>query len=90
MRAQDGQDHPENVTCYVVIPFDRDEEGDLIAGDAQEATGAGSAERGARTLAREHAGAVACSRVGDPSTGEFQGAAIPARFGDVDLNAPSA
>jgi len=52
-----------NVTYYVVVPFDRNEEGDLVAGDAKEATGALSAERGARTLALEHAGAVATRTV---------------------------
>jgi len=50
---------PMNVTDYVVVPFDRNEEGDLTAGAAQEATGALSAERGARALALEHAGAGA-------------------------------
>ncbi len=78
-----------NVTYYVVVPFDRNDEGDLTAGDAQETTGAQSAERGARVLAKEHAGAVAFSRTGDPSTGEFQDAVILAQFGDVDLNALS-
>ncbi len=78
-----------NVTYFVVVPFDRNEEGDLVAGDAEEATGALSAERGARLLAIEHAGAVAFSRTGDPSTGEFQDAVILAQFSDVDLNALS-
>jgi hypothetical protein len=78
-----------NVTYYVVVPFDRNEEGDLVAGDAKEATGVLSAGRGARTLALDHAGAVAFSRTGDPLIGEFQDAAILAQFGDVDLNALS-
>jgi hypothetical protein len=78
---------PMNVSYYVVVPVDRNEEGDLTAGDAQEAIGALSAERGARTLAIEHAGAVAFSRTGDPSVGEFQDAVILAQFGEVDLNA---
>ncbi len=78
-----------NVTYYVVVPFDRNDEGDLTAGDAQESTGALSAERGARALALTHAGAVAFSRTGDPSTGEFQDAVVLAQFGEVDLNALS-
>jgi hypothetical protein len=78
-----------NVTYYVVVPFDRNEEGDLAAGDAQEATSAPAAERGARSLAIEHAGAVAFSRTGDPSIGEFQDAVVLAQFGEVDLNALS-
>jgi len=78
-----------NVTYYVVVPFDRNEAGELTAGDAQEATGAFSAERGARSLARLHAGAVAFSRSGDPATGEFQDAVILAQFGEVNLDALS-
>jgi hypothetical protein len=49
--------HPMNVTYYVVVPFDRNEEGDLVTGDAKEATRALSAERGARA-----AGARTCWR----------------------------
>jgi hypothetical protein len=44
------------------------------------------AERRARALALEHAGALAFSRAGDPTTGEFQDAVILARFGEVDLD----
>ena len=61
-----------NVTHYVVVPFDRNEEGDLTAGLAVEALNASAAERGARSLALMHAGAVAFSRTGDPSIGDFQ------------------
>jgi hypothetical protein len=78
-----------NVAYYVVVPFDRNDEGDLAAGDAQEATDALSAERGARELALEHAVAVAFSRTGNPSTGEFHDAVILAQLGNVDLNALS-
>jgi hypothetical protein len=56
---------------------------------AQEAMSALAAERGTGSLAHLHAGAVAFSRAGDPSIGEFQGAMILAQFGDVDLNALS-
>jgi len=78
-----------NVTHYVVVPFDRNEEGDLTAGLAVEALNASAAERGARSLALMHAGAVAFSRTGDPSIGDFQDAVILAQFGEVDLNALS-
>jgi hypothetical protein len=44
------------------------------------------AERRARALALEYAGALAFSRTGDPTTGEFQEAVILARFGEVDLD----
>ena len=64
--------------------------GPIAAGAAQEATNALAAERGARALALEHAGAVAFSRTGDPSIGDFQDALILAQFGEVDLDALSA
>jgi hypothetical protein len=76
-----------NVTYYVIVPFDRNEDGDLVAATAQEVTSALVAERGARALPMNHAGAVAFSRTGDTSTGEFQDAVILAQFGEVDLDA---
>jgi hypothetical protein len=78
-----------NVTYYVVVPFDRNEQGDLAAGEAKEVPSASAAERQAKSIAGAHAGAVAFSRSGDPSIGEFQDAVILAQFGDVDLNALS-
>jgi hypothetical protein len=78
------------VTYYVVVYFDRDDEGALKPGAAREATHAWAAERAARFLAQDHAGAVAFSRMGDPATGEFQDATIIAQFGEVDLEALSA
>jgi hypothetical protein len=70
----------------VVVVFDRDDEGDLKAGEAREAPTPLAAERIARRLALQHAGAVAFSRTGDPATGEFQNAAILAQYGAVDLD----
>jgi hypothetical protein len=78
-----------NVTYYVAVPFDRTEEGELVADDLQEATSALAALRAAWLMAHQHAGAVALSRTGEPSTGEFQDAVILAQFGEVDLNALS-
>ena len=78
-----------SVTYYVVVPFDRNAEGDLTAGEAKEVPSAASAERQAQVAALAHAGAVAFSRTGDPSTGEFHDAVVLAQFGDVDLNALS-
>jgi hypothetical protein len=43
-------------------------------------------KRRARALALEHAGALAFSRTGDPTTGEFQDGVILAQFGEVDLD----
>lgn len=77
------------VTYHVVVVFDRNDEGDLTPGEPQEAASAGAAERRARLLAAEHAGTVAFSRTGDPTTGGFQDAVLLAQFGDVDLNALS-
>jgi hypothetical protein len=78
-----------SVTYFVVVTFDRNDDGDLAAGETKEATSARAAERGARELAPGHAGAVAFSRTGDPTTGEFEDAVILAQFGDVDLTALS-
>jgi hypothetical protein len=64
------------VIYYVVVYFDRDDEGVLKPGEPREATHAWAAERAASFLARDHAGAIAFSRVGDPATGEFQDATI--------------
>ena len=74
------------MTYHVVIAFDRDAEGDLKPGQALEVMSSIVAERRARALALEHAGALALSRMGDPATGEFQDAVILARFGEVDLD----
>ena len=60
------------VTYHVVIAFDRDAKGDLKPGEAREVMSPIVAERRARALALEHAGALAFSRTGDPTTGEFR------------------
>ncbi len=74
------------MTYHVVIAFDRDAEGDLKPGEAHEVLSPTVAERRARALALEHAGAAAFSRTADPATGEFQDAVILAQFGEVDLD----
>jgi hypothetical protein len=74
------------VTYHVVIAFDRDAGGDLKPGEAREVLSPIVAERRARALAFEHAGALAFSRTGDPTTGEFQDGVILAQFGEVDLD----
>ena len=74
------------VTYHVVITFDRDSEGDLKPGEAREVLSPVVAERQARALALEHAGALAFSRTGDPTTGEFQDGVILAQFGEVDVD----
>ena len=74
------------VTYHVVIAFDRGVEGDLKPSEAREVLSPIIAERRARALALEHAGALAFSRTGDPTTGEFQDAVMLAQFGEVDLD----
>ena len=74
------------MTYHVVIAFDRDAEGDLKPGEAREVLSPIVAERRARALAVDHAGALAFSRTGDPTTGEFQDAVILAQFGEVDTD----
>jgi len=78
-----------SVTYYVVVPFDRDEEGTLKPGEAQEAPNANIARRRAGEFVETHAGAIAFSRAGDPSTGEFEDAVVLVSFGDVDMDALS-
>jgi hypothetical protein len=78
------------VTYYVVVHFDRDADGVLKPSEPREATHAWAADRAASFLARDHAGAVAFSRTGDPATGVYQDAVVLARYGDVDLHALSA
>ena len=77
------------VTYHDVIAFDRDVEGDLKPSEAREVLSPIISERRARALALEHAGALAFSRTGDPTTGEFQDAVILAQFGEVDLESLS-
>jgi hypothetical protein len=73
------------VTYHVVIAFDRDAEGDLKPSEAREVLSPIVAERRARALPLEHAGALAFSRTGNPTTAESQDAVIMAQFGEVDL-----
>jgi hypothetical protein len=72
-----------SVTYFVALPFVRTEDGDLVAGEAQERPTADAAIREARRMAATAAGAVAFCRTGDPSTGEFDDAVVIRRFGDV-------
>ena len=69
------------VTYYVALPFMRGEDGELVAGEAQERQTAGAALREARRMAEVAAGAVAFSRTGDPAIGEFEDAVVIERFG---------
>ena len=71
------------VTYYVALPFIRTEDGALVAGEAQERQTANAALRAADSMARTSAGAVAFSRTGDPSIGDFEDAVVIRAFGKV-------
>ena len=71
------------MTYHVVLPFGRNEEGDLVAGEGQEAPSATAAIRRAAAIADQHAGVIAFSRDADLATGEFTPAVILARHGET-------
>jgi hypothetical protein len=72
-----------DVTYYVVLPFIRNEDGELVAEEGVEAPSAFSAQRRAQAMLGKKAGAIAFSRTGDPAIGEFQDAVILGRYGEV-------
>lgn len=78
-----------SVTYYAVLPFVRDEDGNLCPDEAVECQSTAGAASRARALAITKAGAVAFSRTGDPDIGDFSDAVIIAKVGDVppDLEA---
>ncbi|HEX4768744.1 MAG TPA: hypothetical protein VH414_20955 [Lichenihabitans sp.] len=73
------------MTYHVVVPFGRDDDGNLITLEATEAPSADAAKRRARAAAEEHAGAIAFSRTGDLVAGDFGEAEILAVYGMVDV-----
>lgn len=72
-----------SVTYFVVLPIIRNDEGDLIAEEGQEAPSAIAAQRRAGALVGKKAGAIAFSRTGDSAIGEFEDAVVLACYGDV-------
>lgn len=72
-----------SVTYYVVLPFVRDEDGELVAEEGIEAQSAFSAQRRAQAMLPVKAGAVAFSRTGDPAIGEFEDAIVLGRYGET-------
>ena len=72
------------VTYYVALPFVASEEGPM-PGEAVECQSAGVAKTTASILSqhRDHVGAVAFQRTGDPDQGEFGDAEIIGRFGET-------
>ena len=71
------------VTYYVALPFVRNDEGELVPGEAQDRQSASAAESLARKMAETSAGAVAFSRTGEPASGEFEDAVVIRSFGEV-------
>ena len=77
------------VTYYVALPFIRTEDG-TAPGEAQECQSEAAPIRRAEGMSSAaNAGAVAFKRAGDPNVGEFSGAVVLKKFGDVpeDLSA---
>lgn len=71
-----------STTYYVAQPFELTKGGHLVAGQPQQAQTAGAAIRRAEILAGK-GGAVAFSRTGDLSSGDFDDAVILKKFGEV-------
>jgi hypothetical protein len=72
-----------SITYFVALPFERNADGELQPGEAREVLSQAAAVRLAAAMASAKVGAVAFSRTGDPSTGEFADAVILARYGEV-------
>lgn len=72
-----------NVTYFVVLPIVRNEEGDLVAEEGQEAPSAFAAQRRAQALVGRKLGAIAFSRTGNPAIGEFEDAVVLGRYGEA-------
>ncbi|WP_407122374.1 hypothetical protein [Bradyrhizobium sp. STM 3561] len=79
-----------DVTYYGALPFVFSDKG-TAAGEATECLSANVAVMRAEALSRKrgHAGAIAFSRTGDPSSGDFGDANVIRKFGEVpdDLSA---
>jgi hypothetical protein len=71
------------ITYYVVLPFMRNDDGDLVAGEPIEAQSSSSAKSRAAAAIGKYAGAVAFSRTGDPQLGDFDDAVVLGRYGDT-------
>ena len=80
-----------SVTYFAVLPFVKDDEGQLCADQAVECRSSTAAASRARTRAAAKAGAVAFSRTGDPETGDWAEAVVLLRVGETpaDLEAVS-
>ena len=72
-----------SVTYFVVLPFVRDDDGELVAEEGQEAPSEHSAISRARAMIGCKAGAVAFRRTGDPALDDFDDAVLLGRYGET-------
>jgi hypothetical protein len=75
------------MTCYVALGFvELDDSGEIVACGPKEARSSEQAICLASSLAnrKEHCGAIAFSRTGDPALGDFEDAVILKIIGEVD------
>ncbi|MCP4383777.1 MAG: hypothetical protein GY798_20590 [Hyphomicrobiales bacterium] len=72
------------VSLIVVMAFDRDEEGNLVAAfEPRTYDSEGRAKAEARILSDKHAGVIAWSRRAEPDLGEYGEPTELARYGEV-------
>ncbi len=76
----------DTVTYFVAMAFARDEDGELIPLEPVECQTPHGAIRQAALMAEKKGGAVAFSRTGDPSSGDFADAVFLGRYGDVSTD----
>ena len=74
-----------DITYYVAMPFFKDDNGSPVAGNPEECQSPITALWRAEILSRGagHVGAVAFSRSGDPTIGEFSDATLLKSYGNV-------
>ena len=78
------------ITYYVVIAFNRDEQGELVGESPIELPNAPMAISRAKSFAATRVGAIAFSRTGDVELGEFADAVVLFKAGDVPDDAMNA
>ena len=79
-----------SMTYNAVLPFVRNEDGELCPDEAIECQSPSAAAAQARAVVAGRAGAVAFSRTGDPDVGEFADAVMIATVGEVPADLAAA
>jgi hypothetical protein len=72
-----------SVTYFVVVPFERNEDGEFVMGKAFEVSSADSARFRVRLLAESGKGGVAFARTGDLALGDFQEGEVLLALGEL-------